>query len=346
MERCKELNRYRCRACSLDFCAACSVAPFHDGKTCLQLRAARASPPCRFCGAAQPPECAQPECVQRAARLCGAALPCGHVCAGVRGETVHAPCLEPACAAHPPHAPALADYCAICWTEALEAAPVAALPCGHAFHVHCLEGQLRARWSSPHIAFGCLHCPLCQARLRHPALAPLLAPLDALYESVAAKALRRLEFLGQQGRPELTDASSPLCGKPLEYALRRFCYYECAKCHAPYFGGERDCNAQQRAEPFDASELLCARCSGAAPAPTCAHGPDFVAWKCKFCCNTAAWFCWGNTHFCDQCHKDPNRISKLPRDKLPRCSCSVKHPPNGEEFCLGCSLCLVQPGDF
>lgn len=33
------------------------------------------------------------------------------------------------------------------------------------------------------------------------------------------------------------------------------------------------------------------------------HGDAFIEFKCKFCCSIAQWFCWGNTHFCDSCHK-------------------------------------------
>ena len=32
-------------------------------------------------------------------------------------------------------------------------------------------------------------------------------------------------------------------------------------------------------------------------------------------------------------------VAKIPKDKLPKCTCGGKHPPNGEEHCLGCSLC-------
>ena len=33
------------------------------------------------------------------------------------------------------------------------------------------------------------------------------------------------------------------------------------------------------------------------------HGTEAIEWKCKFCCSVASWFCWGTTHFCDDCHR-------------------------------------------
>jgi E3 ubiquitin-protein ligase MYCBP2 len=38
-------------------------------------------------------------------------------------------------------------------------------------------------------------------------------------------------------------------------------------------------------------------------------------------------------------------VTKIPKDKLPKCNgesqckLKIKHPPNGEEFALGCSIC-------
>lgn len=159
-------------------------------------------------------------------------------------------------------------------------------------------------------------------------------------------------------------------------------------------------------------------------------------YKCRFCCKTACWFCWGTScvvvvalcapailtlslfprahardaaHFCDDCHKVRCRcsvgrssltrsqiaakIAKLPLDQLPKCACgqcglrawsvarsalrvvssaqacrcvgdlifgvlvalarsladcvvvvvvASQHPPNGSEFCLGCSWCRLE----
>jgi len=95
--------------------------------------------------------------------------------------------------------------------------------------------------------------------------------------------------------------------------------------------------------------LVCANCCDVLPLENCPkHGKEYIEFKCKFCCNVAQWFCWGNTHFCEPCHKrqcNGDYVSKYTKDKLPKCTgknqCPLKmdHKPNGEEFALGCSLC-------
>ena len=78
------------------------------------------------------------------------------------------------------------------------------------------------------------------------------------------------------------------------------------------------------------------------------HGTDFIEFKCKFCCSISQWFCWGNTHFCEPCHKkqvDGDYVSRKAKSELPKCpgpaTCplKVKHPENGEEYALGCAIC-------
>jgi hypothetical protein len=55
---------------------------------------------------------------------------------------------------------------------------------------------------------------------------------------------------------------------------------------------------------FDPEELICPGCSPDSAGQNCKiHGRDWIAHKCRFCCNIANWYCWGNTHFCTDCHK-------------------------------------------
>ena len=77
------------------------------------------------------------------------------------------------------------------------------------------------------------------------------------------------------------------------------------------------------------------------------HGTEAIEWKCKFCCSVASWFCWGTTHFCDDCHRKqgtPESMSRKALKDLPQCTpatCPLKvaHPKNGTEFVLGCEIC-------
>lgn len=68
---------------------------------------------------------------------------------------------------------------------------------------------------------------------------------------------------------------------------------------------------------FDPKDLVCPDCSNKNAIGCPKHGKDFLAYKCKFCCNYASWFCWGNTHFCEPCHEKQCKgeyVSKLPRN--------------------------------
>ena len=92
------------------------------------------------------------------------------------------------------------------------------------------------------------------------------------------------------------------------WSLYKLAYYQCYKCKVPYFGGMKDCIAAQAAsQEFKPEELVCAKCSslalGLGDTNCKKHGLDFIEFKCKFCCSISQWFCWGNTHFCEPCHK-------------------------------------------
>jgi hypothetical protein len=143
------------------------------------------------------------------------------------------------------------------------------------------------------------------------------------------------------------------------YAMKKLSYYMCFKCNSPYFGGMKECRGgpgdagdQNDYNTWKKEELVCGKCAavavGAGIKSCPSHGTDFIEFKCKFCCSIAQWFCWGNTHFCEACHKKQcsgDYVSRKPRNQLPKCpgiaKCplKVKHPANGEEFALGCSIC-------
>ena len=135
--------------------------------------------------------------------------------------------------------------------------------------------------------------------------------------------------------------------------MDRLSYYMCFKCKVPYFGGLKSCeNVQEGKGDFKPEELVCGKCSsvsvGAGIKNCKLHGTEFIEFKCRFCCSVAQWFCWGTTHFCDSCHDKQNKgdyVSRKKKSELPkcpgptRCSLKCKHPENGDEFALGCSIC-------
>lgn len=134
----------------------------------------------------------------------------------------------------------------------------------------------------------------------------------------------------------------------------KLAYYQCFKCKSAYFGGKKDCiRAQQEEQVYKPEELVCGSCSAVGVEgglKVCkTHGADFIDFKCRFCCSIAQWFCWGTTHFCESCHKRQCKgdyVSKKKPSELPQCTggpkCPLmlsKHPPNGDEFSMGCSVC-------
>lgn len=125
-------NRFRCDACASNFCASCKALPYHTAATCQQAEAARCAVKCRFCqtqlptGKKDSSTCGSEECERRLAAACEVKLSCGHRCLGTFGERVCAPCLECADQAD--------EFCNICWTEELRAAPCLRLRCTHPPH--------------------------------------------------------------------------------------------------------------------------------------------------------------------------------------------------------------------
>ena len=353
--------RFRCPKCSNISCANCKEAPYHEGKTCEQFAAFKVAKKCRFCGEKLPSGkegCMKVDCRERMARACKKVLRCGHSCYGVHEESACPPCLSEAC--NKEHNEF--EYCSICYTEGLGSAPVVQLACNHLLHQHCIMASLNSRWIGPRITFKFALCPSCSEWAFTPHNREILAKVQlykALFDDVADKAVKRLKHEGEDKDPRILDPTNKhYYNQPQKFAMDRLCYYECFKCKKPYFGGKKDCARNDDGKKFDPTELVCPSCVAESMPGTAncgKHGTDFIEFKCKFCCNIAAWFCWGNTHFCEDCHTKQNAgdyVSRKARDQLPKCkgpaTCPLKirHPPNGEEFALGCSMCRNQVGDF
>eukprot|EP00658_Telonema_sp_P-2_P032780 TRINITY_DN24189_c0_g1_i1.p1 TRINITY_DN24189_c0_g1~~TRINITY_DN24189_c0_g1_i1.p1 ORF type:complete len:583 (+),score=109.33 TRINITY_DN24189_c0_g1_i1:398-2146(+) len=288
--------------------------------------------------------CQEDECRQHAAQGCLVVKSCGHMCGGVVGEEDCLPCLHQNCLT-PSIDQSREDFCNVCWVAELGSAPCLQLGCGHLFHAACLRGQLQKGSTAARLTFGHLGCPLCKQTMCHPWLTDLLEPGIAMLKAVQDKALVRLEFEKLLNDPQIETGFN---GDKLQFALKKFAYYSCHKCKEPYFGGHRNCEDVEDNREFDPTELVCSRCSAINGAECAEHGAEYIEWKCKFCCSIASWFCWGNTHFCDDCHKKQGTaaaMTKKKKEHLPicpgACSCPLRvdHPAAGNEFCLGCGIC-------
>eukprot|EP01083_Nonionella_stella_P135347 411745_1 len=358
-------NRIRCRVCNTKFCKGCKRIPYHVGFTCEGFATYGAAQKCRFCQSEIKSEnmaypirnspalnsvCNERECLDRRAQSCAVTLPCGHACGGVVKEDVHLPCLQSDCKSH--DVPQSGDdFCNICYVEGLEQAPCIKMKCGHIFHRHCCVEKLNKKWPSTRITFGFMKCPLCPEAIGHPSLANELRDLLRLRDKIKAKSVFRLKVDGLLKDKKLTDPASKWFGKPEEFAMNSYAYYNCFKCKKEYFGGRRDCEQNADAEGRPPEEFVCFDCADIS-VRACAK-PDhreYHLYKCRFCCSPAVWFCWGTTHFCDPCHADrPWDRVKWGRNRFPQCpgpnvcKLGMEHAPNGsEKNCeqsLGCAMC-------
>jgi len=362
-------NRCRCGFCKKDFCKACGIMPYHLGKTCEEYKHHEEAKKCRFCdseikGNNMGPDddvCNSSECRERYMISCKKKLRCGHKCFGVNGEKNCPPCIDKECKQFGGQFDQDKDaYCPICFTEGLGSSPIVVTSCGHYMHYQCIKKRLETKWIGPKITFNHCLCPSCNKWFdieNVPELQKMINENKKLYESIKEMALKRLKFEDLDKDPRLTDPKSPWFGKNVEFAMKRLSYYMCYICKKPYFAGRRECgndpnmNNDDPNKNYNPKDCVCgkdANLSGVAGKTNCPkHGKDFIEYKCKFCCKIASWFCWGTTHFCEDCHKrqcNGDYVSKYPKERLPKCNkstCEVggNHPPNGEEYALGCSIC-------
>ena len=362
-------NRCRCITCNENFCIKCKSIPYHIGKTCEENLRNKKAEKCRFDQTEinddnRGPDndvCNNPECIERYENSCKKKLKCGHKCFGVNGEKSCPPCLNKQCKGYKNYYDQDMDaYCNICYTESLSSAPVVLLSCNHYVHYHCIKKRLESKWIGPKITFNHCLCPACNKWYSCPQVPDIQKLIDEnkqLYDEICEMALKRLKYEGLDKDPQLTDPKSKWYNQKLEFALKRLSYYLCYVCKKPYFAGRRECgdgpdvNNENPNKIYDPKDLVCgkdANLNNVAGKTSCdKHGKEFIEYKCRFCCKIASWFCWGTTHFCEDCHARQcagDYINKYPKDKLPKCdkaNCEVggNHPPNGEEYALGCSIC-------
>ncbi|KAJ9516987.1 hypothetical protein QJQ45_027375, partial [Haematococcus lacustris] len=198
-----------------------------------------------------------------------------------------------------------------------------------------LQPELALRWEQ-HRRWARAKLPTVQSLALSPTL--LLRGLEPLTLLVVNRIQEHAEPL------TLLVPGGSFEGRAVDLALTRFAFYKCSKCQQPYCGGLKGCGApepepqggppppppptgfMQRAANFLAAArgvaaqaqaqagswaaeephaLLCGSCCALQAGSDCSrHGTTFIEYKCKYCCRPAAWWCWGSTHMCDQCHAD------------------------------------------
>ena len=109
----------------------------------------------------------------------------------------------------------------VCFTDALWPIPSVQLECGHVFHYHCCVTVLEKRWMGPRITFGFRNCPICKAKMAHPALAAQMDAIDSLYDDVKKKSLMRLEYEGLSKCDAIGTKGARFYNDPTGFALER-----------------------------------------------------------------------------------------------------------------------------
>ena len=132
---------------------------------------------------------------------------------------------------------------------------------------------------------------------------PFVKELSSLERSIKKKALERLEYEGLMKTPAIAKKGGEVFQNPEGYAMHEYLFYMCFECKLPYFAGNYQC--QEAGGAFDPAELICPGCQpNSANVTECdKHGSEWLAFKCRYCCNIGAFHCWATTHFCHSCHK-------------------------------------------
>lgn len=349
-------DRFKClsQRCSKEQCKVCGVSPYHIGYTCTEARLLK---PCRYCDAPLEEEvnylvspfsdiCTiNNECLGKSVYACQTILPCGHRCFGYKDEKMHCQCLLPTCKAY---VQTRTDVCTYC-NETLIHAPSVKLRCGDLFHVDCIKQSLEKKWCTKRITFGFLNCPNCKEQIGLPIDCTIprnfYLPAKDLMKLVVDQSLNKLAIEGREKDLQLTNPNSRFFNKKQDYALAVYAFYECSKCKKPFIGGQVNCEMEANVDPDpnNRETYVCINCSGGTKCQF--HGTDAIIHKCKYCCQPATWFCWGTTHFCNNCHNKQIQNSNFskagPFGVCDKNVCIFKgaHPPNPCDANLGCSLC-------
>jgi hypothetical protein len=155
---------------------------------------------------------------------------------------------------------------------------------------------------------------------------------------VATRALDIARYEGLDKDARVTSDGSEFHNRLQEYAMFKLAFYECSKCQLPYYGGLKECRAENPEEEKKLDEikdepqvLICGQClsySNSAAKTHCEkHGPDFIIYKCYYCCKQAIYICAGPRRYCEPCHTPTAKIKAC--EGFEKCEFKGFHPPNG-----------------
>lgn len=270
--------------------------------------------------------CSNPECRKNLVEACLHICECGHPCCGTRGEREHIGCGE--CGF---------DVCSVCG-DPLNIAPTIKLSCSHFCHKRCAQEIISTCPREGLINFPICKQPGCGCVIESPLIdSKFFVDLHKKVESMMPKLIEEENIRGNEH--VLNENDPDYYGKPEKFAWDNFLFFICQKCGDPYFGGLKNCGEEIDKD----AEFICEKCSRVGFASCPIHNNDFMVYKCFFCCKPATFHCWGTTHFCNECHKHPDKVLKGPNVQCDGNCQFAPHPPNGTRKYFGyCRLCESQ----
>lgn len=286
--------------------------------------------------------CSNENCIVEYNLKCKKILRCSHECLGSNKEKC-LDCLKSDCSEYINYFDQnTKSLCPICLTDTIQNYCILQLACKHYIHRKCLKKRLELKWTTEEINFNFMKCPVCNYPIEYKSIKNYIIDEDILkLIEESSKLFEKLKIITQ-----LMDENDKE-----DIQMEKYSFYLCASCSNPFCSGMKEC--REELEIDEKPVRICPECfdySKIKGITDCnIHGRKHIQYKCKFCCNLASHFCFGTTHFCEDCHMEQLKgiyLTTKRKEELPICnginSCplEIDHAPNGEEYGMYCLLCI------
>lgn len=341
--------RMKCTSCKYEFCNCCFISPYHTDYTCEEYNIYMNSPKCKYCKTVLDSEDDDIVCKNEICQNYEKGLVSRYTsCTDEKGESLshinygflqYEVCLDCENVKH--------NICNLCMLDELYKKPCIKLDCGHIVHLDCLEKNITAQNSRSEITLNHIYCTICFYKLSHPHFDEVLNKVQEISREIETQTIMIMK--DELMKKDLTKNIL------ITEQYKKYRFFKCNSCIKIYFGGVVNCNGDnqnnqdnqdnQDNQNNDEEEKICPACATVGEKECKKHGKgDNILYKCCCCCNPAVWFCFGTTHFCEDCHNNYGNKQKNPTlcPGKKTCPLGIEHIPNDgkTQFSIGCVLCL------